>query len=61
VEAHAALEVSQFGLAMKESSPTEDPGFKRTLRNLLTAPPKRQADMKKGQRKKRAQKAIRKK
>jgi len=33
-------------------SPTEDPGFQRTLRNLLTAPPKRQADMKVGKKKK---------
>jgi hypothetical protein len=33
---------------MVKSSPIQDPGFKRTLRNLLTAPPKRQADMKVG-------------
>jgi hypothetical protein len=36
---------------MAKSSPTEDPGFKRTLRNLLTAPPKRHADMKQGKKK----------
>lgn len=34
---------------MPKSDPTKDPGFQRTLRNLLTAPPKRQADMKIGQ------------
>jgi len=28
--------------------PVKDPAFQRTLRNLLTAPPKRQADMKVG-------------
>jgi hypothetical protein len=33
---------------MAKSDPTKDPGFQRTLRNLLTAPPKRQADMKIG-------------
>jgi len=33
---------------MAKSDPTQDAGFKRTLRNLLTASPKRQADMKVG-------------
>jgi len=33
---------------MAKIDPVKDPGFQRTLRNLLTAPPKRQADMKVG-------------
>jgi len=36
---------------MSKMNPTQDPGFQRTLRNLLTAPPKRQADMKVGKKK----------
>lgn len=40
-------------MVRKDSDPTSDPGFKRTLRNLLTAPPKRQADMKVGKKTKR--------
>jgi hypothetical protein len=32
----------------RKSDPTQDPGFQRTLKNLLAAPPKRQADMKVG-------------
>jgi hypothetical protein len=33
---------------MSKDNPVKDPGFQRTLRNLLAAPPKRQADMKLG-------------
>ncbi len=39
-------------MRMAKSDPTKDPGFQRTLRNLLTAPPKTQAEMKVGKKKK---------
>jgi hypothetical protein len=35
---------------MAKPDPVKDPAFQRTLRNLLTAPPKTQAEMKVGKR-----------
>jgi hypothetical protein len=42
---------------MAKADPTKDPEFQRTLRNLLTAPPKRQAEMKIGKKKKLAKRS----